>query len=281
MTSTVSDMFCRHGAAGGLARETVQKKKDKMEQAKRREREIKEARKMELKWQKEEKERERRNTLVTVREERQLHHDTKRAHKEKRIQDRREERRNNGMTRSSVLYASQPDGDFDYFFDRLERVCRKNWRLLVTKAREARIHVFTCVIQSLRKDGKDRGLDYRLSGFQVQPGSVDARPFIPELAPRENEICLPKTSSSVFNSTNLNYLLGNMGVEQLIVCGCLTDQCIDHAVRDACDLGYLVTCVEDACATFSEERHENALRAFGGYCRIRTTAECIQELQKE
>ncbi|KAI8103719.1 hypothetical protein M9435_005053 [Picochlorum sp. BPE23] len=255
MTSTVSDMFCRHGAAGGLARETVQKKKDKMEQAKRREREIKEARKMELKWQKEEKERERRNTLVTVREERQLHHDTKRAHKEKRIQDRREERRNNGMTRSSVLYASQPDGDFEYFFDRLER--------------------------SLRKDGKDRGLDYRLSGFQVQPGSVDARPFIPELAPRENEICLPKTSSSVFNSTNLNYLLGNMGVEQLIVCGCLTDQCIDHAVRDACDLGYLVTCVEDACATFSEERHENALRAFGGYCRIRTTAECIQELQKE
>lgn len=207
-------------------------------------------------------------------------------------------------SRSSVLYASQPDGDFEYFFDRLERVCRKNWRLLVTKAREAHIHVFTCVIQSLRKDGKDMGLDYRLSGFQVQPGSVDARPFIPELAPRENEICLPKTSeshmvlflvcithsyavismyvgSSVFNSTNLRYLLQNMGVEQLIVCGCLTDQCIDHAVRDACDLGYLVTCVEDACATFSEERHENALRAFGGYCRIRTTAECIQELQKE
>lgn len=99
-------------------------------------------------------------------------------------------------SRSSVLYASQPDGDFEYFFDRLERVCRKNWRLLVTKAREAHIHVFTCVIQSLRKDGKDRGLDYRLSGFQVQPGSVDARPFIPELAPRENEICLPKTSES-------------------------------------------------------------------------------------
>lgn len=98
MTSTVSDMFCRHGAAGGLARETVQKKKDKMEQTKRREREIKEARKMELKWQKEERERERRNQLVTVREERQLHHDSKRAQKEKRIQDRREERRNNGMT---------------------------------------------------------------------------------------------------------------------------------------------------------------------------------------
>lgn len=99
-------------------------------------------------------------------------------------------------SRSSVLYTSQPERDFEYFFDRLERVCRKNWALLVAKAREAHIHVFTCVIQSFRKDGKDRGLDYRLSGFQVQPGSVDARPFIPELAPQENEICLPKTSQS-------------------------------------------------------------------------------------
>lgn len=99
-------------------------------------------------------------------------------------------------SRSSILYTSQPDGDFKYFFDRVERVCRKNWQALVTKAREARVHVFTCVIQSLRKDGKDRGVDYRLSGFQVQPGSVDAMPFIPELAPQENEICLPKTSQS-------------------------------------------------------------------------------------
>lgn len=106
-------------------------------------------------------------------------------------------------SRDSVLYTSQPDGDFEYFFDRLERVCRKNWQALITSAREAGIHVLTCVIQSLRKDGRDRGLDYRLSGFHVEPGSVEAT-VLPELAPRENEICLPKTSASRFVNCERN-----------------------------------------------------------------------------
>jgi ureidoacrylate peracid hydrolase len=29
----------------------------------------------------------------------------------------------------------------------------------------------------------------------------------------------------------------------------MTDQCVESAVRDACDLGYLVTLVTDACVT--------------------------------
>lgn len=31
------------------------------------------------------------------------------------------------------------------------------------------------VIQSLTADGRDRGLDYKLSGFHVPPGSPDAQ----------------------------------------------------------------------------------------------------------
>jgi hypothetical protein len=54
---------------------------------------------------------------------------------------------------------------------------------------------------------------------------------------------LPKSSSSVFISTNLDYVLRSMGVKQVLLCGCVTDQCVEHAVRDACDLGYLVTMV--------------------------------------
>ncbi|CAF1337261.1 unnamed protein product, partial [Didymodactylos carnosus] len=40
-----------------------------------------------------------------------------------------------------------------------------------------------------------------------------------------------------------------------------------------------VICISDACTTHTPERHENALRAFGGYCRIMTTDEFIKELQ--
>ena len=63
------------------------------------------------------------------------------------------------------------------------------------------------------------------------------------IQPIEDEIVIPKTSSSVFQSTNLDYILRCMGKKFLVFCGCLTDQCVDHAVRDACDLGYRVTLI--------------------------------------
>ena len=103
--------------------------------------------------------------------------------------------------------------------------------------------------------------------------------MIAPLAPREDEIVLPKTSSGVFNSTNLDYLLRNLGVRFLIVAGIVTDQCIDMAVRDGADRGYLVTCVHDACATYGAERHGAALRAFGGYCWTADTATVAARLE--
>ena len=89
---------------------------------------------------------------------------------------------------------------------------------------------------------------------------------------------LPKTSSSVFVSTHIDYVLRNLGVRQLVICGLVTDQCVESAVRDACDLGYLVTQVSDACLTYSQERHDHSLKTIQGYCRHVTTDELISEL---
>jgi ureidoacrylate peracid hydrolase len=58
----------------------------------------------------------------------------------------------------------------------------------------------------------------------------------------------------------------------------LSDQCISSAVRDACDLGYLVTLVTDACATYSQERHDASFSHIKGYCRQRTTDAFLAEL---
>jgi ureidoacrylate peracid hydrolase len=84
----------------------------------------------------------------------------------------------------------------------------------------------------------------------------------------------------VFISTNIDYVLRNLGVRYLIACGGLTDQCVDSAIRDACDLGYLVTCVTDACATLAQDRHDWALRNNSGYCRQRTTTEIVDEIER-
>jgi nicotinamidase-related amidase len=183
-------------------------------------------------------------------------------------------------SRSSILYTSQPQKDFDYFFNRIDTVCRGNWKLLAESSRKAGIAVFSTAIQSLRQDGLDRSKDYVLSGFHVPPECDEAR-LLPEIRSEDpNEICFPKTSSSVFNSTTINYVLRNMGINSLIVCGCLTDQCVDHAIRDGCDLGYMIFAPEDACATFSEERHHSAVAAFAGYCQPCSTAQVVEELSK-
>jgi ureidoacrylate peracid hydrolase len=100
------------------------------------------------------------------------------------------------------------------------------------------------------------------------------------LAPRGDEMLFPKTSSSVFISTNIDYVLRNLGMKYLIIAGCLTDQCVDSAVRDACDLGYLVTVPTDACVTLSAERHDWSLRNNRGYCRQVTTQALLEEIER-
>ncbi len=143
--------------------------------------------------------------------------------------------------------------------------------------RAAGIEVMYTTIESLTKDGRDRSLDYKITGFNVPKGSWDGR-VVDEIAPGEDEIVLPKSSSSVFMSTHIDYILRNLGVQQLILSGVLTDQCVESAIRDACDLGYLVTQVTDACATFTPERQAASIRAIKGYCRQVTTEALLEEI---
>lgn len=141
---------------------------------------------------------------------------------------------------------------------------------LLAAFRAARLEVIHTVIENLTADGRDRGLDYKLSNFFYAKGSWESQP-LPEAAPVGDEILLTKTSSSVFNSTILDYLLRNIGIEDVFVVGFLTDQCIDHAVKDGADRGYYMTCVHDACMAESEARHAAALSCFKGYCRMLDT----------
>ena len=166
---------------------------------------------------------------------------------------------------------------FGYFFDIIERETISNMQKIQTACRASQIEVMYTVIESLTKDGRDRSLDYKITGFNVPRDSWDAQ-VLEAIAPAEDEIVLSKTSSSVFISTNIDYVLRNLGTRYLVVAGFLTDQCIESAVRDACDLGYLVTLVTDACATLSAERHQNSLNAIKGYCRQITTQEFLNEL---
>ncbi len=148
---------------------------------------------------------------------------------------------------------------------------------LAAACRRAEIEILHSVIENMTKNGRDRSLDYRISGIDVAPGSWDAQ-VLDEIAPAQDEMIFRKTSSNVFVSTNIDYVLRNLGVRSLIVTGIMTEQCVESAVRDACDLGYLVTLVTDACTTSTAERHEQSLIGIRGYCRQRSTDALLAEI---
>ena len=138
------------------------------------------------------------------------------------------------------------------------------------------VEVIYTVIENLTRDGRDRSLDYKLSDFFIAKGSREAR-VLDAIAPGDDEIVIPKTSSSVFNSTNIDYLLRNLGVEDLVVTGFLTDQCIDHTVKDAADRGLFRHLPQrrlhgEHVGAASGRRS----RMFSGYCRTMTTAEWLR-----
>jgi len=168
---------------------------------------------------------------------------------------------------------------YGYFFEVFASTGLPNMRQLQSACREAGIEVMYTVVENLTQDGRDRSLDYKITGFNVPKGSPDAQ-VIAELAPQGDEIVIPKTSSSVFISTNIDYVLRNLGVRYLILVGVLTDQCVDSAIRDACDLGYLVTVPTDACVTQSAERQATSLSNNRGYCRQVTTAQLLEEIAR-
>ena len=189
-------------------------------------------------------------------------------------------------------YNSGPDGGeyahmdaaareerFGWFFRTMQASAVPNMQRIQAACRAGRIEVMYTVIESLTQDGRDRSLDYKISGFNVPRGSWDGM-VIDAIAPGADEIVLPKTSSSVFISTNIDYVLRNLGVRSLIVAGVLTDQCVDSTVRDACDLGYLVTVPTDACATLTQDRHDWSLRNNRGYCRQVTTDTLVSEIER-
>ena len=179
--------------------------------------------------------------------------------------------------RHRALGAGPENDGYRYFYDRLERLAIPNQQKIHAASRTKGIENIYVIIESLTIDGRDRGIDHKASFIHNPRGSWEAK-VIDEVAPAEDDIIIRKTASGPFGSSNLDYVLRNMGLNYLVVFGVLSDQCVENTVRVAADLGYLVTQVTDACTTYTQERHDFSIRAIKGYCRQRTTDQVLAEL---
>src|SRR6516165_4972079 len=84
--------------------------------------------------------------------------------------------------------------------------------------------------------------------------------IIDELQPAPGEPVVDKPGKGAFYATDLDAILGNRGIENLIVGGVTTEVCVHTTVREANDRGYRCVVAADCCGSYFPEFHEVGLR---------------------
>lgn len=107
--------------------------------------------------------------------------------------------------------------------------------------------------------------------------------YKPEAEPLTGETEFTKTVNSAFIGTDLEAHLKSMGITRLVIAGLTTDHCVSTSVRMAANLGFEVTLVEDATATFERTTQSgkhfsadlmhavNLASLEGEFCRLQST----------
>ena len=129
----------------------------------------------------------------------------------------------------------------------------------------------------------------------VMPNSP-LRPELPgnafkdEAQPLPGEKQFSKSVNSAFIGTELEQYLRQLGISSLVIVGLATDHCVSTSVRMAADLGFDVTLISDATATFDRQGYDgarysaddihtiNLVSLDGEFCTIRSTQEVLRDI---
>jgi len=175
--------------------------------------------------------------------------------------------------------AGQSRGRFPYYFDRLAtQVIPNNVRLLES-FRSLGLPRFLVRVATRTRDSADTSWRYKQWGLLVPPDAHECQ-ILEELGPKPGDIVLDKTTSSVFLSTNLDFVLRNIGITSLVITGVSTNGCVESSTRTAGDLGYKSYLIADATATYTPELHEESLSDMDhNFAIVKSTEEVLGELK--
>jgi nicotinamidase-related amidase len=174
----------------------------------------------------------------------------------------------------TALLVVDPYNDFisegGKLWDRLKAVaeandCVPHMLQVLTAARKAELHIFYALHHRYRPG------DYEAWKYiaPVQKAAWSHKTFEygtwgseirGEFAPQAGDIvALEHWCSSGFANTDLDLQLKKHGIHRLIVIGLIAHTCVEATVRYAAELGYEVTMVKDATASYSDEQMHAAL----------------------
>jgi nicotinamidase-related amidase len=111
--------------------------------------------------------------------------------------------------------------------------------------------------------------------------SVDPHGFIPDIAPREEELVIRKAMASAFFGTTLATYLRRLGADSIILAGTSTSGCVRASAVEAHSLGFSVFPVEECCFDRSQTSHlVNLFEINTRYGTVLTLKETLRWLQK-
>ena len=157
------------------------------------------------------------------------------------------------------------------FVERMNEVVIPNTARLIEHFRNNDIEVIFARIACLKTDGRDRSLSQKKPGFNylLMPKDRLDSQIVPQLEPDESEITIIKTTDSALTGTNLRLILHSMGIDNLVVAGIFTDQCISSTVRSLADESFNVVVVDDCCAAATMALHTHELEVINMiYCHV-------------
>jgi ureidoacrylate peracid hydrolase len=175
-------------------------------------------------------------------------------------------------------------------WDRLKPIaeanhCVPNLERVLTAARASGIRVFYAMHHRYRPGDYEtwkyvapiqkaawgrKTFEYGTWGGEIHPALV---PVGGEIVAQEH------WCSSGFANTDLDLQLKKHGVHQLIVVGLIAHTCVESTVRFGAELGYDVTVVADATASYSEREMQSALEiTMPNYAAVVTTDEVVAAL---
>jgi nicotinamidase-related amidase len=91
------------------------------------------------------------------------------------------------------------------------------------------------------------------------------------LAPQPGDFDIVKHRVSPFYATNLEAILRAHRIERIFCSGVSTVAVVQGTVRDAHDRDYVVTVLEDCCASGTIEDHDAAIRTLQRFCAFTTS----------
>jgi biuret amidohydrolase len=179
-----------------------------------------------------------------------------------------------------------------YWFSRLNALVVPNIQNLLTYFRARQLRVIFIRVGPFLPDGSDlfqRRRDREETARRSMKmdhlyylGSPELE-IIDELKPRSGELIIDKNSASAFNSSNIDQILHNLGINSLVITGVATNACVETTARDAADRGYKCILVDDACATVHGKKvHDMTMRNFGAlFGKVMKTDDVIKYFDRK